>query len=190
MTETVRDHFHAQVVCWRDKGGCTTFHAVHVHVDFTPHASGDPKCDGGTAGWSSPGSPNLVAFEAAAHARFPALKLETFNCRKIDGSTSWSQHSYWNAVDIMTPTVPIGQEVWDWVNGPYTPPPPPPPPGGPVLTDDDAKQLHFDTVKDWATQCDRDKAVADVLAGRPKRAGQSPAYSDQFDKTTVTLSKP
>lgn len=119
---TVREHFKVQVACWRDKGGCATFHAVHVHVDFAPHASGDPKCDGGTAGWSAPGSPNLQAFLPVVHARFPTLKLEEFNCRKIDGSTSWSQHSYWNAVDIMTPTVPIGQEVWDWLNGPYTPP--------------------------------------------------------------------
>lgn len=62
----------------------------------------------------------------------------------------------------------------------------PPPPGGPVLTDDDAKQLGYATVHDWAIQEQRAKAVSDVLAGRASR-GSPPEYVDQYDKTKAAL---
>src|ERR1041385_7050940 len=130
---TVREHFNVQTACWREYGGCTTFHAVHVHVDFSPWGRGTPKCAGGDGGWANPGSPNLVAFTKAVRAKFPELQLEFFNCRKIEGSDSWSQHSMWNAVDIMTPTVEIGQKVWDWLNSPFIAPTDHPPFPGRLL---------------------------------------------------------
>jgi hypothetical protein len=181
MTETVREHYNVNVACWRDLGGCTTFHAVHVHVDFSPSGVGLPKCAGGNAGWDSPGSPNLQAFTSAVEKQFPDLKLEFFNCRFIEGTQTYSQHAYWNAIDIMTPTVPIGQEVWDWLNGPFKPI------GGIVLTDEDAQQLHYSDVTSWRIQEQRAKAVSDVLAGRPKQKEQDPAYYDQYDKTKAKV---
>lgn len=126
MTETVRDHFGIDTACWREFGGCTTFHAVHVHVDFTPHVAGNPlpKCKGGSGGFDSPGSPALKAFEAEVKRRFPDRVTYVLGCRPIENTDppQWSQHAYWNAIDVMTPTVEIGRVVWDWVNGPWTPP--------------------------------------------------------------------
>jgi hypothetical protein len=58
--------------------------------------------------------------------------------------------------------------------------------GGPV-TDEDANLLGFATLKDWRVHEMRAKAVADVLAGRPKRVGQDPAYEEQFDQTKARL---
>ena len=34
-------------VCWQDKGGCTTFHGDHIHVDGSPKKTGTPPCAGG-----------------------------------------------------------------------------------------------------------------------------------------------
>jgi hypothetical protein len=62
--------------------------------------------------------------------RFPSLQLEFFNCRDIAGTNDWSQHAYWNAVDIMTPTVAVGRTVWGWLHSTYgTDPKAPPFPG-------------------------------------------------------------
>jgi hypothetical protein len=55
------------------------------------------------------------------------------------------------------------------------------PEGGIVLTDDDAQQLGYGGLGDWKTQELRNKAVADVMLGLPKRTDQGPAYEEAFD---------
>lgn len=46
-----------RTICWKDKGGCTTVHSDHVHVDAYPHKTGTPPCAKGTdQSGSTPGA--------------------------------------------------------------------------------------------------------------------------------------
>lgn len=129
---TVREHFNIRIACWRDKGGCSNFHSIHIHVDFLPTWQTNPdkpnyqppKCMGGTAGATAPGSPDLVAFEAEVRKRFPELKPTPgkYNCRPVAGSSVISYHAYWQAIDLFPPDddiVGYGDQVYAWINGPW-----------------------------------------------------------------------
>ena len=52
-------------------------------------------------------TPALTRLKAAVKTRFPDVKFGTYNRRPIAGSTTWSQHSWPNAVDIYF-TAPAG----------------------------------------------------------------------------------
>lgn len=43
-------------------------------------------------------------FNADILNRFPSIRIEVSNCRKIAGSSRWSQHAYKNASDVFGPT--------------------------------------------------------------------------------------
>lgn len=45
-------------------------------------------------------TPNVAAIVADVRARFALTDVQTTNCRKIAGSTSWSQHSWVNGADL------------------------------------------------------------------------------------------
>ena len=48
--------------------------------------------------------------------RNPRVKmLGIWNCRKISGSSSWSQHSWGNAVDIGVPSLAYGDQVRNYL---------------------------------------------------------------------------
>lgn len=95
-------------------------------------------------------------------------------------------HQYGSDAEGDLDTTTLTNAEWvKLVTGPRTPPPPPN--GGTMLDDSDAAQLGYATLKDWRAQEERSKAVADVLAGRPKRTGQDPAYDAQYDATAAKL---
>lgn len=48
-------------------------------------------------------TPAAVQFEAVLSAKFPGIRFGRVNCRKISGSTWWSQHAWNNARDIYPP---------------------------------------------------------------------------------------
>jgi hypothetical protein len=39
-----------------------------------------------------------------------------FNCRRISGSSSWSQHAWADAIDLHAPTMAYGDQVNRWLN--------------------------------------------------------------------------
>jgi len=49
-------------------------------------------------------TPAANQFEAVLSERFPGIRFGRVNCRKISGSTTWSQHSWNNGRDIYPPT--------------------------------------------------------------------------------------
>jgi len=125
--KTVREHFAIQNVLWRDAD-----HFNHVHVDFHPAGSGTPQCVGGSGGWESAGgSPALKAFRAELalkpdhHAPggigyFDKIAgtydLGTFVCKKIAGTSEWSQHAFDNAQDVGVPDLKTGDAVVAWLD--------------------------------------------------------------------------
>ena len=48
-------------------------------------------------------TPAASHFEAVLSAKFPGIRFGRYNCRKISGSSYWSQHSWNNARDIYPP---------------------------------------------------------------------------------------
>lgn len=67
-----------------------------------------PPTVGGNVGSAAPGAmtPGLSRIVAAVRREFPKVTVQTFACRKIAGSSSWSQHAYANAADIFLPNWP------------------------------------------------------------------------------------
>jgi hypothetical protein len=189
VAETVRQHFNIRTACWQREGGCTTVHDTHIHVDFNPRGEGTPKCAGGSGGWSSPGSPPLQAFKAELNKRFPeAGSLGTFNCRKISGSSSWSQHAYWNAYDVGGKNYPdalpraLGDRIWAWMNGPWDGTD-----GGGTeeddMTPDEVAQVFGYKTADSAEIRGRYQAgLQDGLEGRTDRSGGQPEGSTDYAK--------
>lgn len=57
---------------------------------------------GGNVASSAPGAttPKLRRIVEAVRRKFPDVTVQTFACRKIAGSSSWSQHAYANAADL------------------------------------------------------------------------------------------
>ena len=49
-------------------------------------------------------TPAANQFEAVLSERFPGIRFGRVNCRKIAGSSAWSQHSWNNARDIYPPS--------------------------------------------------------------------------------------
>lgn len=43
-----RARYDVRTLCYRGRGGCTTPHDDHVHVDFNPKGTGTPPCAGGS----------------------------------------------------------------------------------------------------------------------------------------------
>lgn len=113
---------------WRSYGGASP-HTDHLHVEVGPRGTGTPKCAGGSGGCkghcpklleflrvlskSTTITPYLKTFPALAHA--PAYNLGSLNCRRIGGSSSWSQHAYGTALDIGVKTIVAGDRVRDWL---------------------------------------------------------------------------
>ena len=53
---------------------------------------------------------------ARVKLRFPRVtNMGIYNCRKIAGSSSWSQHSWSNALDIGVPNRDYGNQVNRWL---------------------------------------------------------------------------
>lgn len=50
-----------------------------------------------------PATPPAVQLEEVLSEKFPGIRFGRYNCRKISGSTTWSQHSWNNARDIYPP---------------------------------------------------------------------------------------
>lgn len=48
-------------------------------------------------------TPPAVQLEAVLSEKFPGIRFGRYNCRKISGSSTWSQHSWNNARDIYPP---------------------------------------------------------------------------------------
>lgn len=48
-------------------------------------------------------TPAAIQLETILSARFPGIRFGRRNCRKISGSTQWSQHSWDNGRDIYPP---------------------------------------------------------------------------------------
>lgn len=48
-------------------------------------------------------TPPSIQLEQVLKQKFPGIRFGRYNCRKISGSTYWSQHSWNNALDIYPP---------------------------------------------------------------------------------------
>jgi hypothetical protein len=71
------------------------------------------RLQGGT---SSPITPSIARLQAEVFARFPGTtNAGVFNCRKIAGSKTWSQHAWGNALDIKVPNLATGDAVFGWL---------------------------------------------------------------------------
>ena len=64
-------------------------------------------------------TPAAMQFEAVLMDEFPGIRFGRVNCRKISGSSLWSQHSWNNARDLYPP---LGEpndwldQVWDFID--------------------------------------------------------------------------
>lgn len=106
-------------------------HTDHLHTEVGESFSGSqtPRCAGGSAGYSGD-SPELKAFLVylgGPHYMdpFPRLRTEagaltafnlgSFYCRRVAGSTSWSNHAYGTAIDIGIKSIADGEKVKAWL---------------------------------------------------------------------------
>jgi len=65
---------------------------------------------------SSNATPRAKALVEPLWTEFPQLEYwGCYNCRRIDGSSSWSQHAWADAIDIHAPTMSYGDEVFRWL---------------------------------------------------------------------------
>ena len=65
---------------------------------------------------SSNATPRAKAIVKPLWAAFPQLHyLGCYNCRHIAGSSSWSEHSWADAIDIGPPNMAYGDKVYRWL---------------------------------------------------------------------------
>jgi TP901 family phage tail tape measure protein len=89
-----------------------------VFVKNPPMGGGTSFPGGGgiAGGWGAAGSPHANFYRAAVQQAWPGLRFGgMYNRRFIAGTHTWSQHAYGNAVDEMTPSLPYGDQVRNWV---------------------------------------------------------------------------
>jgi hypothetical protein len=64
---------------------------------------------------SSNATPRVKAFVKPVWDEFPQLtSWGVFNCRHIAGSSSWSEHSWADAIDLHAPSMVYGDQVYRW----------------------------------------------------------------------------
>jgi Extensin-like protein C-terminus len=106
-------------------------HTDHLHTEIGQSFDGTqlPRCAGGGAGFSGD-SPALKAFLVYLGGPnytnpFPRLRKEanalsafnlgSFYCRRVAGSTRWSNHAYGTAIDIGVHSIQDGDRVKNWM---------------------------------------------------------------------------
>ncbi len=74
--------------------GYNAAHKSHLHVEGKPKKYGTPPL-------TNPGMPaSTRKIHAAVKEFFPSTIIQIYNRRKISGTSTWSQHSWSNALDI------------------------------------------------------------------------------------------
>jgi hypothetical protein len=70
----------------------------------------------GQLSWGSQGNPFANQVWALVHQLFPATSFGgMFVDKAISGSNTVSQHAYGNAVDIMVPSIAVGNQIYQWL---------------------------------------------------------------------------
>jgi hypothetical protein len=109
----------------------TSPHTDHLHTEIGQSFDGSqtPRCAGGGAGYAAD-SPALKAFLVYLGGPsytnpFPRLRQEanalsafnlgSFYCRRVAGSTRWSNHAYGTAIDIGVHSIQDGDRVKGWM---------------------------------------------------------------------------
>lgn len=84
-------------------------HRNHLHVEGIPKKRGTPPR-------RNPGMPaSTREIYDAVRAVFPNVRIGIYNRRYIGGTTTWSQHSWSNALDIYADGVEEQQPIYDFL---------------------------------------------------------------------------
>jgi Extensin-like protein C-terminus len=163
-------------------------HTDHLHTEIGQSYGGTqlPRCAGGTAGYSGD-SPRLKEFLVYLGGPkytnpFPRLRQEakalsafnlgSFYCRRVAGSSSWSNHAYGTAIDIGVHSIQDGDRVKNWMFAEEE---------EEMTLNEIAQGFGFKDAKNMTIRLEFLKGEQDFANGKPKDAGWPDARKDGWD---------